>query len=549
VVAEDGGGLPGISVSLTPVASAQPVGPPNRPVRVETDGDGNFKFTGLSRRLYWVTPNETKGYVRKPMSFAEREKAWQCRAGDDVTITLIRGGVITGRVTTASGEPMVGVQVSAQLVKDSEGNTYQRGGASRIRLTDDRGVYRLYGLAPGTYVVFTRGRMTSIISPYDGFVTTFHPSSPRELAGQVEVGSGSEASGIDIRFRELRGRTVSGTVLGGGDPAGPNQAFISVPLYDAGSGMLSGSGFVRPGDEQNGFAILGVADGEYEIKASRSGPGVEVLTSSAPRRVTVKGADVGGIVLKLEPPASLYGKVVVEGTPNACESKDKSLFGEMVVSARSYEKDRDQTSYFRVTQRDGGLNEKGEFVIDNLEANRYFIVSRLPGDDWYVKSITAASATRGGAATSRSAPGADVARNGVTVNSGDKLTGLTLTISGGAASLSGRVDPATEGARLPARMRVHLVPAEATAADDVVRYAETLARREGSYVFNNLAPGRYWLIARAVPDDEPADKMTQPAALEANERLKLRREAALAKTEVELKACQRLSDQVVKYQK
>jgi hypothetical protein len=122
-----------------------------------------------------------------------------------------------------------------------------------------------------------------------------------------------------------------------------------------------------------------------------------------------------------------------------------------------------------------------------------------------------------------------------------------VTIAEGATSLRGRVTPEKEGARLPAKLAVHLVPAETASANDVLRYAETVAEREGAFEFRNMAPGKYRLLARAAPDDEPSDRPSAPVAWDANERAKLRKEAEAMTVEVELKPCQRISDQVVKY--
>ncbi|HEV2669193.1 MAG TPA: hypothetical protein VG324_30025, partial [Blastocatellia bacterium] len=147
----------------------------------------------------------------------------------------------------------------------------------------------------------------------------------------------------------------------------------------------------------------------------------------------------------------------------------------------------------------------------------------------------------------RGALPADIARNGITLKAGEKITGVVAIIADGAAGLSGKVIPATEGSRLPARLRVHLVPAEAGTANDALRYAEAFAQGNGSFSMSNIAPGKYWLIARAAPDDEMSDGPPAPAAWDANERAKLRKEAESTKTEVELKPCQRVTDQVVKY--
>src|SRR5262249_56752674 len=80
------------------------------------------------------------------------------------------------------------------------------------RSTDDGGVYRLYGLSPGTYVVFTRNSFHAIASPYDKDAPTYYPSSTRETAAEVTVTSGGEASGVDIRYRGERGHAVSGSI-------------------------------------------------------------------------------------------------------------------------------------------------------------------------------------------------------------------------------------------------------------------------------------------------------------------------------------------------
>jgi hypothetical protein len=127
------------------------------------------------------------------------------------------------------------------------------------------------------------------------------------------------------------------------------------------------------------------------------------------------------------------------------------------------------------------------------------------------------------------------------------MTGVTVSFAEGAAGLRGKVAPENEGARLPSRLRLYLIPADPKAAEDVLRYSETIARSEGAFAFNNIAPGKYLLLTRVVPDDEPIDSPPSPAAWDADERANLRKEAVAMNVEIELKPCQRLMDQVVKY--
>ncbi|MGH9801456.1 MAG: carboxypeptidase-like regulatory domain-containing protein, partial [Blastocatellia bacterium] len=117
----------------------------------------------------------------------------------------------------------------------------------------------------------------------------------------------------------------------------------------------------------------------------------------------------------------------------------------------------------------------------------------------------------------------------------------------GAASLSGRV-VAKEGGNLPNRLRVHLIPAEAAAADEVLRYREIQTEKNGSFEFKHLAPGKYRLLARSIsdPDKDNKDK-PRPAAFDSTERIKLRKEAEAANNEIELKPCQRVKDHVLRW--
>jgi hypothetical protein len=141
------------------------------------------------------------------------------------------------------------------------------------------------------------------------------------------------------------------------------------------------------------------------------------------------------------------------------------------------------------------------------------------------------------------------------LKAGEKVSGVMVTVAEGAASVSGKAVPANAPAETPAgkdsrppsRLRIHLVPAETAGANDVLRYADALARSDGSFLLTNIAPGKYWLVARAATDDEPIDEPPAPIAWDAIERAKLRKEAEAAKTEIELKPCQRVSDQIVKY--
>jgi len=501
--------------------------------------DGAFKFTGLAPRVYSVSASPAKSYVPGPVPVGEGQDGGYYRVGDNATITMIKGGVITGRVTNATGEPLIGVRVNAVMTRGAERNTARRS-AARPRFTDDRGFYRLYGLPPGTYVVFTRNAFPP---PYNRDTPTYHPSSTRETAAEVTVASGGEVAGVDIRYRGDRGHVVSGSVSDGGESPS-SYAWRFITLTNTVNGAVRSDAYLR-GEGNAKFAIYGVADGEYEITARWVLDANDEVFASTSRRIVVKGADVGGIELKLLPMGSITGKFALEATPGVCESKRKWSIEEALLALR-YEAKPGEATQARSQTIVNGLSEKGEFTVYNLTANRYFLEPRLPNENWYVKAIAEASTSIARRAA-RSALQADIARNGITLKAGEKVDGMTITIADGASGMSGKVIPATEGAGLPARLRIHLVPAEAGDANDVLRYAEALSRNDGAFSLSNIAPGKYWLIARAAPDEEMSDNSPAPIAWDANERAKLRHEAMVAKNEIKLQPCGRIKDYVLRF--
>lgn len=544
IVTDDGQPVPYVSVYVLPNIATNLA-----PQFSNTDEQGRFQFTDLPALSYFINCN-VPGYILSQRLEADGSGRVYYHLGDTVTLTMIKGSVITGRVTDASGTAITALAVHAWRVRDSSGKllslTY--GGESQ---TDDRGIYRIYGLAPGSYLVGTTNRPSRsserFISPRVDQAPTYHPASTSDTAVEVTVRSGEEASGIDIRFRGERCYAVSGTVnnvaVGSASPES-TLSKAQIILYNLATRASEAGATLQPSNGKYAFALYGVPDGEYEIAANGTVSNEDEV-AALPRRVSVKGADVTGIELTLIPLSSISGRIALEpssGEPRpGCEIKRPSRLEEITLTTRPAEKaSRDEavSSWYRVTANavpDG----KGEFTLRNLTPARYRLETNLPSEHWYIKSITAPNP-----AAARQT--IDAGRNGFTLKAGEKAKGLTITIADGAASLRGQIKPATEGARLPASLRVHLVPVEREQADNVLRYAEAAARNDGQFAFSNLAPGRYWIIARVAAENETAEA-PHPTAWDNSERAKLRREAEAAKVEIELQPCQRVSDYVLSY--
>jgi len=365
----------------------------------------------------------------------------------------------------------------------------------------------------------------------------YHPSTTRDTAMEIKVSGGEEVSGIDIRYRFERGYVISGKITGLPAMGGLAQ----VILRKAGSELPVATTTTQPGGLGNGYAFYGMPNGEYEIVAARNSSGDDNAFASSPRRVAVNGRDVGGVDLALASQAALVGRVAVEKAAQKCQAARDSRLNEIVVRARRDEpgekSDLPPSPFW--SQPSGEPNEVGAFSIRGLKAGRYRLEPLLPGAGWYVKVMKLSGAQ---------AAAGDLARNGVTLKSGERLSGALITLGEGAAGLNGKIVAAGDG-RPPARMRMHLAPAEPEARDEALRFAEALVEGGGAFSFSNVAPGKYWLLARPIPDSEPNDNPARPAAWDTTERTKVRLEAEAANIVIELKHCQRVSNYTLQYGK
>lgn len=575
VVGESGEALAGVLVS----AMARASNPSLRWPRTATaDDEGNFTINGLEPGIYTVGAS-LPGFVSEVDPLTGRVGI-NYRPGDTATVRLVRGGVITGTVTDPQGEPLVAMSVRAYRVRDLDGRAQPPNAVYMSEdKTDDRGVYRLYGLQSGVYVVLAGGFSQWSVgfgSAYDSDSPTFYPSATRDTASEVIVRAGQEASGVDVRYRDEQGHRVTGTIEGNALVPDATSS-IGVTLYYASSNINAGNAWMQPGASEHSFSLEGVGDGDYDLQAS--GGGRDGLTvTSAPQRITVKGADVTGLRIKLTPLASISGSLVIEQAsevqraPAACKDRRASLLPqETLVTAlvdRPFAKN--QPAARTSPARDASPDDAGAFTLRSLEAGRYRLAFRPLDENLFVSSVQlpAASAAAANANAATNAPtwagvaappapraagannaqrantpnvAAAPARDVLDIKPGQQITGVNVRLSEGAAGLSGRV-VAAEGATasLPfAQLRVYLLPAERERTDDPLRYFETATTSDGTFTFKNLPPGRYLLLARTV---DLSDAAPRPAAWDADSRARLRRDAETANIAVELQPCQRTTD-------
>ena len=533
------------SVTIQSVSST----PAQKPVR--PDAEGRFAFADLAPGSYIIFAN-APGYIDESRTLGNWGDWPRHLIGSNVRINMIKGGVITGLVTNAKGEPMVGVPVHASIMNARTWAWPSVSSGGGLTETDDRGSYRLYGLPPGQYTVNAggSGQFGSFTpSGFDRDVQTYYPSSTRDTAVPISVRSGEETTGIDIKYKGTEGHSISGVVVGNIEAGRTSDAF-TIMLAPAGTSSILSIQFAAVAERQRAFSFDGVADGEYDLFAGyMANPTVNALTGT--KRLTVRGGDVTGIELRLAALGSLAGTITLDPMKpeDKCDKRGSQVIETILKLPPDDPKKAADQPLTAMYSGLGQLNEKGEFVLRNLQALRYRLDIKLPTESWYVRAINLPAAAAAHAQPSANAAPAQPATNSggwqgiVTIKSGESLNGVAIIVGQDAAGLRGRAAP--EGIAIREGTRVYLVPVEREQANNVLRYSETFVESDGSLAFTNLAPGRYFILTRIEALAEPATS-PRPIAWDAAARAKLRREAETANTIVELKPCQQVVDYELK---
>lgn len=338
-VVDDGSGAPVPEAIVTLARRSVPADPAAPLVRVMADSEGRFFFAGLAAGDYYLGADK-EGHA--PGAYGRR-LAWGQSAllsladGERLTGVTLRTwkyGVIAGTVVDEAGEPVVGVTVRA-LMKE-----LMAGGASYGNLevvpqrmpaatTDDRGMFRVSQLSPGTYVVLVPSPQTTVpASAIDGpntalrselffagvaemsllgqprtqqiggsalltlnrvaippppsdsgrmtvYPTTYYPAAATAAAASpIAIESGEERTDIAIAIRPVPAVRVSGRLVtpdGSVPPpttlrlTGPSTAGVITRFITVDPEYVGLEAAVAVSDANGRFTFLGVPPGEYVL--------------------------------------------------------------------------------------------------------------------------------------------------------------------------------------------------------------------------------------------------------------------------------------------
>jgi hypothetical protein len=549
-------GMPGadVRVSVTPVrqlaGSASFSAMMSRTEAEETDDDGSFAVEGVEPGVYAVSV-DAPGFIAGSGLIDQDGKPIFYRPGDQVTIRMTKGGVITGKVTDSQGQPVVQVPIHALRVRDEKGlpargNAKVFSGVGGAR-TDDRGIYRLYRLEPGVYLVSAGGGEQFSSTPFTGDSPVYHPSGTIDVATEVKVQAGQDTAGVDISYSSLSGHSVSGH-LAGQFAAGGMISMAVLVLTHLKTGVPQGE-TISMGDS-HAFRLEGVPDGEYFLTAMSYSFGKD-LTVAPPAKVTVKGSDVTGIEFTLGPITTISGRVEIQAPTedpekSLCKTSPPRRVEDIVIAPHPGEKRKaaEQIPMFLdLTESSQGYmtspDAKGEFTAQLPSGGSYHIETQFLDDDLFLSSVKLPADSLG-------KPPKD-ASGGISVKNSERVNNVTVTVAQGAAAVAGRVAPSAPGGTLPQRLRAFLVPLEKESADNTLRYYDATVRRDGSFELKHVAPGRYYVVARVLSQEEWDEVSPRPIWWGAASRQKLRKEAETSNVTIELKPCQQVKALPIRY--
>jgi hypothetical protein len=191
-----------VTISLEPVS-----GTPAKSGMTRTDRYGAFAFDSLPAGAYLIKASRRgfrpTSYGQKNWNAAARPLAVAAESSAFVTLRLPRYGAIEG---TVLDENDVGVpQQTVVAYRATEPPQLASRGMS-----DDRGIYRISGLDPGTYLVRTAGNRDEGVD----YLPTFSRETLRpEEARTVEVSLDEDTRNMDVRPIAGRLVTLAGTVV------------------------------------------------------------------------------------------------------------------------------------------------------------------------------------------------------------------------------------------------------------------------------------------------------------------------------------------------
>jgi len=444
--------------------------------QAKTDLEGNYKIEGLPAGTFRLSP-VTQAYALASAQGAPQMRGQTINVGDGeavdgVDFKLVRGGVITGRITDVDGNPVIGEQIGVHGSNERNETWFFESARNR---TDDRGIYRIFGLAAGEYRVSVGQDNQSTINSTMArsgslYIKTYYPGTTSQTEAKVlELKEGAELSNVDFIVGRLSdGFAISGRVV---DSTGQPVPMVTVGYarIETGRQGSGGMNYIAQTDADGRFRAEGIQPGKYAV-FTLGGPTQSRTLYSELSKFEVVDADVTGIVITLRQGATISGVALIEN------NSDPGLIAGLQTIQLFAHSENPQRSFApsaAVTQ----IKPDGTFSLSGLIPGKVRIgMQHYPSPP---KGFQLVRVELEG-----------VPRDYIEVNVGDEIQGVRLVFNHGAGSLRGRLK--IEGGNLGEGSRLYVALVQPGQAIHTFRqHIEVDAR--GHFFADNLSPGTYEL--------------------------------------------------------
>jgi hypothetical protein len=438
-----------------------------------TDATGRFSLRSLQDGEYRVVARRAGHVDAIERVLADSDPGRPVRIADGATeslqIELVRGGAITGTIVDTAGDPVQGVRVSALQLRRENGRLVATKMGSE-RSTDDRGQYRVFGLATGAYLLVASSN--SLAAGMDrarrvGFSDAYYPGTAGiESAQPLPVSAGSDLAGIDFTLVTSLAARVSGFVV---DSSGEPIVGRIQMATSSRSGAIATQSLSTTAEPDGSFELRDVPPGEYVLQATAEARLGKAAAFGA-EYVSVVDRDPPSVTIRTSPGATLEGRFVSEGG---------GLPPMRVLSIHAATIDIDRGP--RAGRGPSGLavHEDGQFYLTGIHGEVRFTLPDPPSG-WYVKSFTIG--------------GIDVTDGTFDFGSSERtVADAEIVLSSSGATIAGVVN---DGRSRACSCVVVAFPADRRLWFSGSRHVkQRRVEPKGTFEIDGLPPGDYWVAA------------------------------------------------------
>ena len=444
-----------------------------------TDVDGRYEVSGLKPGLYRVTASKP-GFF--PLDFGQKrafERGTPLVLADgqtlaNIDITLPMAGAITGRISDENGDPIEGLMVMA-LQSRFSGGRRQLLPVTQIepRPTDDRGMYRLFGIPPGSYIIIASPSNRPLLLPgknHVGYVPTYFPGSAMPSDAQaVTMGLSQTITGVDFVEVLAKSARVSGAAFDSNNrPLGGTVALATTDRW----GGLSVT-MTTTVQSDGSFQFLRAPPGEYAVQAiGPRPPDLRGEGEFSATIISVNGQDLDGVELRTSAGSRLAGRLILEGDSRGVNFKDAV----MVLAPMEIAKAPANDMFLHRWRADND----GTFHMTGLTGlRRLRLLSGPPS--WTIKSVKA--------------DGVDVTDEVLSFGTrAESIADLEVVLTNRAATLTGTVSDDRGGRVLDYTVVVFAIDARRWYPQSrFVKFARPTP--DGTFQVTNLPAGDYYVAA------------------------------------------------------